>query len=76
MAPRGAAAGNPVRTAADRSSDNRTTDLRMDQIEGVTADDHRPIAELCDRYGNTDIGHVDTAVLADYPPPVVDEPPG
>lgn len=30
----------------------------------VTANDHRRVAELCDRYADADIGYVDAAVLA------------
>jgi uncharacterized protein len=33
-------------------------------IEPVTAVDHRRIRELCDRYGDADIGYVDAAVLS------------
>ncbi len=34
------------------------------EVIGVTSDDHRRIAELCDRYADADIGYVDAAVLA------------
>jgi uncharacterized protein len=34
------------------------------EVESVTAADHRRIADLCDRYGDADIGYVDAAVLA------------
>jgi predicted nucleic acid-binding protein len=33
-------------------------------IEDVTSQDYRRIRELCDRYGDADIGFVDAAVLA------------
>ena len=34
------------------------------EVVNVTADDHRRVAELCDRYADADIGYVDAAVLA------------
>ena len=33
-------------------------------VVNVTPGDHRRIAELCDRYADSDIGYVDAAVLA------------
>lgn len=34
------------------------------EVVNVTPDDHRRVAELCDRYADADIGYADAAVLA------------